>query len=59
MKLIIYNSLGKLVQNVFEGKLQSGTYNYKWNAADFPSGVYFYKLETNDFTSVKKMSLVK
>ena len=59
VKLIIYNSLGKLVQNVFEGKLQSGTYSYKWNAAEFSSGVYFYKLQTNDFTSVKKMSLVK
>lgn len=59
VKLNIYNSLGKKIQSIFEGKLSSGTYTYKWSASDFPSGVYFYKLEANNFTSVKKMTLIK
>lgn len=59
VRLSVYNSIGVLAQNIFEGKLQSGTYSYKWNAAGFPSGVYFYKLEADNFLSVKKMTLLK
>ncbi len=59
VKLIIYNSLGKEVENIFSGKLAAGSYSYKWNAANFPSGVYFYKLQTSNSTFVKKLMLVK
>ncbi|MBN8572145.1 MAG: T9SS type A sorting domain-containing protein, partial [Ignavibacteria bacterium] len=31
----------------------------KWNAASFPSGIYFYKLHTSNSTFVKKMMLIK
>jgi hypothetical protein len=59
VKLIIYNSLGKEVQNIFEGKLAPGSYSYKWNASGFPSGVYFYKLQSVTTSFIKKMVLVK
>ena len=59
VKITIYNSLGKEVQNLFSGNLLAGSYSYKWNAANFPSGVYFYKLQTENFSEVRKMSLVK
>ena len=59
VKLVVYNSLGKEVQNIFSGKLSAGSYSYKWSAANFPSGVYFYKLQTQNSVFVKKMLLVK
>lgn len=57
--LTIYNSLGKEIENIFSGKLSAGSYQYKWNAANFPSGIYFYKLQTENTSFVKKMMLVK
>jgi D-alanyl-D-alanine carboxypeptidase len=59
VKLTIYNSLGKEVENIFTGNLAPGSYQHKWNASNFPSGIYFYKLQTDNFSSVKKMMLVK
>ncbi|MBS1494854.1 MAG: serine hydrolase [Bacteroidetes bacterium] len=59
VKLVVYNSLGKEVQNIFTGKLAAGSYSYKWNASGFPSGVYFYKLVTGNNSFIKKMMLVK
>jgi len=59
VKLTIFDALGKEVQNVFTGNLNAGTYSYKWNASAFPSGIYFYKLQADNFFEVRKMSLVK
>jgi len=36
-----------------------GVYSVNLNATNLKSGIYFYKLETGNFTDVKKMSLVK
>ena len=59
VSLKIYNSNGKEVETILNNRLSSGTYTFNWNAAGFSTGVYFYKLETNQFTNVKKMILVK
>lgn len=40
-------------------QLKAGSYNFDFNASHLSSGVYFYKLVTNEFTEVKKMILVK
>ena len=39
--------------------LQPGSYEVEWNAGNYPSGVYFYKLESGAFTQSKRMVLVK
>lgn len=58
-KLIIYNILGKEVTTLVNEKLNAGSYKVQWNATRHPSGVYFYKLMTNDYVDVKKMLLVE
>ncbi len=65
--LIIYDLLGKEVTTLVNNKLQPGNYEVTWNASDYPSGVYFYKLvvsEANlshsvDYIQTKKIVLIK
>lgn len=57
--LKVYDILGKEVATLVNGNLNAGSYSAEFNASNLTSGVYFYKLETEGFTSVKKMSLVK
>ncbi len=58
-KLIIYDVLGKEVSTLINEQLNPGTYEVNWDASNFPSGVYFYRLQTETFTESKKMLLIK
>lgn len=57
--IIIYDVLGKEVKVLINGKLEPGRYDAVFDASNFPSGIYFYRLSTEKFTQTKKMILVK
>ena len=57
--LKVFDILGKEVATLVNEKLSSGYYEVSWDGSRFPSGVYFYKLQTEDFSEVKKMLLIK
>jgi len=59
VKIVVYNVLGKEITTIVNEKLSAGSYEMNWNASGHPSGVYFYKLDTDDYTDVKKMVLLK
>lgn len=59
VKLIIYDMLGKEITKLINENRKAGSYGVEWNATGYPSGVYFYKLETKDFSEVRKMVLLK
>jgi len=59
VRLTIYNSLGQKITDLVNEKLSPGVYESNWNASDFSSGVYFYRLETENFTQTKQMLLIK
>jgi uncharacterized Ntn-hydrolase superfamily protein len=59
VRLIIYNNLGKEVSRLVEQNLSPGKYQVNWLANNFPSGVYYYKLETQNFFQSKKLVLMK
>jgi plastocyanin len=59
VKLSVLNILGQEVEILVKQQLNAGRYNADWNASNYPSGVYFYKLESADFTDTKKMVLIK
>lgn len=57
--LKIFDMTGKMVAELVNGYLQPGTYSIDFNAINFPSGMYFYKLKANSVVLTKKMLLVK
>lgn len=59
VKLVIYDALGREVTSVLNEKLSPGTYEFSWNASSYSSGLYFYKIECEGFSDVKKMVLIK
>jgi hypothetical protein len=59
VKLVIYDMLGKQVSLLVDKEQLPGIYNVLWDASDYPSGVYFYSIETGKFKDTKKMVLVK
>ncbi|MCC6866802.1 MAG: T9SS type A sorting domain-containing protein [Ignavibacteria bacterium] len=59
VKLTIFDINGREVETIVNQNMHAGTYNADWNASGFSSGVYFYKLITDDFVETKKMILIK
>lgn len=59
VRLKVYDIMGKEVETLAEGVLNSGTYQIKWNASKQTSGIYYYKLIAGDFVSTKKMMYIK
>lgn len=58
--LKIYNALGQEVETLVSEKLLTGRYNYTWDATGFASGIYIYKIETeNGFLQTRKLILLK
>ncbi|MEA3296408.1 MAG: T9SS type A sorting domain-containing protein [candidate division Zixibacteria bacterium] len=56
--LTIYNVSGQTVTTL-SGTEQAGTVVREWDAGDLASGIYFYKLQADNFTDTKKMVLLK
>lgn len=60
VKIVIYDMLGKEVDVLVNEQKQPGYYEVQWNASNYASGTYFYKLETSlGNSAIKKMVLVK
>lgn len=64
VSLKIYDTLGREVRTLFDGRLEAGTHNKVWDGKDnngmtISSGVYFVKMTSADFESAKRMLLVK
>lgn len=59
VNLKIYDQLGREVQTLVNGNLTRGEYETVWNAKNYPSGVYYYRLETEDKSETRRMLLAK
>ena len=57
--LKVYNALGEELETLVNEEKSVGTYELNWNAANLPSGVYFYRLQTGSFVQTRKMILLK
>ncbi len=59
VRLTVYNSLGKQVATLLNKDMQPGQYHIQFDGADQASGVYFYRLQVDQFAFTKKMILMK
>ena len=59
MKLIIYDAIGREVKTLVNEQQNAGSYQVEFDGSNFPSGIYFYKLQAGDYIKTKKMGLIK
>jgi len=59
VKLEIFDASGKTVQTLVNENLSAGNYKIGFEGTGLASGIYFYRIETAEFSDVKKMVLVK
>ena len=57
--LKVYNIIGEVVSTLINQHQKAGKFNVTFNASNLPSGVYFYSIQAGQYSSVKKMLLLK
>jgi hypothetical protein len=55
----VFDTLGNEIETLVNEERPVGRYEITWYAEGLPSGVYFYRLRTNEFVETKKMILLK
>jgi hypothetical protein len=58
-KIIIYDLLGREIQTLLNKELEAGYREVNFDATNFQSGVYFYRIQSGNFIQTKKMILIK
>jgi len=56
--LKIFDILGKEIATLVNESLEAGTYQVEWDGSQYPSGVYYYRMEAGVFSDTKKMVLL-
>jgi photosystem II stability/assembly factor-like uncharacterized protein len=60
VKVVIYDILGREVKRLVDNEFkQPGRYSVEFNGTNLASGIYFYRIEANEYVKAKKMVLVK
>jgi hypothetical protein len=59
VKLIVYDLLGQEVATIVDEVQNAGTHTLAFDGSHLESSVYFYRLETGDFVSSRRMILIK
>ena len=59
VKISVYDMLGQEISVLVNDKLEAGEFVVDWNAVNFPSGIYFYKIQADNYVKTSRMVLVK
>lgn len=59
VSLKVYDILGNEVVTLVNEKQDAGNHSIEFDGSKYSSGIYFYKLQTGDFSKVRKMTLIK
>ncbi len=59
VNLSVYNLSGQKIETLVDRNMQAGRHNIIWDASEYSSGLYFYKLTTDGKTFTKRMTLLK
>jgi hypothetical protein len=60
----VFNIKGQKIKTLYDGYLEVGEHSFVWNGTDdnensVASGIYFYRMKTDNYSNVKKMILMK
>lgn len=59
VKLVVYDILGNEIAALVNEKQDAGNHRVEFDGSKYSSGVYFYKLDTENFSDTKRMTLIK
>lgn len=59
ISLKVFDVTGRVAAILIDKEMSAGIYNVDFSAMSLPSGVYFYRMETDNFSDTKKMILIK
>ncbi len=59
VSLKVYDLIGREVSTIVSEELSAGNHSCQWNAANVPSGIYFYRLQAGSFSETKKLVLLR
>ncbi len=59
VSLKIYDELGRQIKTLINKNLKPGFYEVNFDGTELPSGIYFYRIQTGNHSSIKKMILIK
>ena len=57
--MTLYNMLGREIATLVNEYREAGSYDYRLDASNLPTGTYFYSIVSGDFKEVRKMVLIK
>jgi hypothetical protein len=57
--LEVYNTIGQKVATLVNEEMTAGYHQVEFNASNLASGIYFFRMQTNGFVSIKKLLLLK
>ncbi len=59
VEIKVFDILGKEIKTLLNGYKKAGKYSIEFSGNNLPSGIYFYRIKTNEYVNIKKMILVK
>lgn len=59
VRIVVFDALGNQLDVIYDAFTNTGNHKATWVASNYASGIYFYRMETNNFVEVKKMLLMK
>ena len=59
VKIFVFDILGRQVKTLVDEEKSAGSYKVEFDANNFSSGVYFYRIQTSEFTQTKKLILMR
>lgn len=57
--LAVYNMLGQEVAKLLDLDMQAGSHRIVFEARNLPAGLYFYRLQSGEFSQVRRLTLLK
>lgn len=59
IQILVYNTLGQVVDQLYDGWQSAGTHTFRWNAGNSSSGIYYIQIKSEQLSETKKVLLLR